>query len=195
MNFITKLGFTLIELMVSVSIVSLIMVTVLWNYGTFNDNLALTSAGQELAIGVRKSQTYGLSVKEVSVGSGQFDLAYGIYFSATDPTNYYIFVDKNSNNLYDVNSGCGSSSTECVEKMTFRNGIKISQICGASCPIPEVSGIQVTFKRPNPDAKINFSNSSGASVGGALIGKVILISPKGKTETVTVQSTGQISVQ
>ena len=59
-------GFTLIEMLVSIGIVSLIMAVVFFNYGTFNDDLALTSAGQELSIAVRQAQSYGLSVKEIN---------------------------------------------------------------------------------------------------------------------------------
>src|SRR3990167_1379889 len=87
-------GFTLIELMVSISIVSVIMTVVLFTYSSFNDSLALSAAGQEVASAVRQAQTYGLSVKEFSVGSEQFTSGYGIYFDpVSDPTNYYIFVD------------------------------------------------------------------------------------------------------
>jgi prepilin-type N-terminal cleavage/methylation domain-containing protein len=191
-----KKGFTLIELLVSISIVTVIMAVVIFNYGGFNDTLALSAAEQDLAIAVREAQTYGLSVKEVSVGSGQFNAAYGIYFSPTSPSEYDVFVDKNGNGLYDAGSGCGSGATECLEKFIFRDGVTISAICDdTSCPPASASSMQVTFLRPNPDATINFVNSGGTIVETGLTGKAVLMSPQGKTATVTIGSTGQISVQ
>lgn len=192
-------GFTLVEVLVSLSIVSLIMATVLFNYSTFNNNLTLTSSGQELAISIRQAQTYGLTVKEVTPGGGQFNSAYGIYFDPTsEPSNYYIFADIDGDKKYDVGNGCRSGNTECIEKFDLRNNIKISAICDEiACP-PEssVRKMNVTFLRPNPDAGIYFTNNGGQiKVGPSLTGKIILISPHGKTLTVVVESTGQVLVQ
>ena len=55
--------------------------------------------------------------------------------------------------------------------------------------------LNITFKRPNPDANINFTNSGGGIVVSASpTGKIELVSPKGKTLTITVESTGQVLV-
>ena len=196
-------GFTLIELLISISIISVIMSVVFFNYGIFNDQLALTSAGQEMAIAVRQTQTYGLSVKEISPGSGKFDRAYGVHFDPSDPEHYYLFVDTkgiSGNKIYDVLNGCESDNTECVEKFTLRNNIKIYLICDGANPTPNcpptgAQSLDVTYLRPNPDANINFISSGGGLVGSSLTGKVILVSPKGKTLTVIIESTGQVSIQ
>ncbi|MCX6702243.1 MAG: type II secretion system protein [Candidatus Zambryskibacteria bacterium] len=194
-----KNGFTLTEALVSLAIVTLIMSSVLFNYSTFSDNLALSSAGQELAITIRQAQTYGLTVKEVSSGGGRFDSAYGLCFDKDDAGNYYLFADLNGDKKYDVGSGCGSgpTNTECVEKFTLRNNVKISDVCdGSACPPqPAVRMMDVTFLRPNPEANINFTNNGGIIVvGPSLTGKVILISPRNKTITITIESTGQVLV-
>src|SRR3989344_223528 len=192
-------GFTLVELLVSVAIVVLIMSVVLFNYTGFNDNLALASGGQELAIAIRQAQTYGLTVKEVTPGGGRFDSAYGIYFDpSSSPSAYYIFADINSNKTYDAGSGCGSGNTECVGRFDLRNGVKISGICDQNACPPEVSVkmMDITFLRPNPDACIYFTNNGGQiKVGPSLTGKVVLTSPKGKTLTVRIESMGQVLVQ
>ncbi len=195
----SKKAFTLVEVLVSLSIITAILSVVMWNYGGFNDRLALTGSGQELAIAIRQAQTYGLTVKEVGIGSGQFNYAYGIYFNPTiSPSDYYVFVDSNANKIYDVGSGCGSGSTECVEKFSLRNNVKITSICdGLSCPpVASAKSLDVTFLRPNPDATINFTDGVGNIVTSSSVrGKVIMTSPKGMTLTVTIESTGQILVQ
>ncbi|MBA3733539.1 prepilin-type N-terminal cleavage/methylation domain-containing protein [Patescibacteria group bacterium] len=192
---ITK-GFSLVELLVSVSIVSMIMGVVLFSYSTFNDGLALQAGGQEMAIAIRQAQTYGLTVKEVITGGGQFGYAYGIYFDTTDPQNYYVFADGNNNKTYDVGSGCGSGSTECVEKFTLRNNVSITSVCDAtSCAPSGATQMAITFLRPNPDALIYFIGASGIPTGPSVTGKITLTSAKGKTQLVTVESTGQVLVQ
>ncbi len=193
----TRTGFTIIELLVSIAIITFIMSTVFYNYGTFNDNLALFGGAQEVALAVRQAQTYGLNVAESTTGSGQFSKAYGVHFDPTDNTHYYIFVDLNGDKKYDVGNGCGSGSTECVAQFTLRNNILISTVCDdSSCPPSGVQALDITFLRPNPDANINFINAGGGLVGSSgQTGKVILISPKGKTSTIDIETTGQISVQ
>ena len=192
-------GFSLVELLVSIAIITLIISTVLYNYGGFNDRLAISAAAQEIAVAVRQAQTYGLTVKEVIVGGGGFSSAYGVYFDFnSDPTNYYIFADTNSNGKYDVGSGCSSGSTECIEKFILRNGVTITNVCNESAcpPLASVKMMDVTFLRPNPDARIYFTNGGGQIVvGPSLTGKVVLTSKKGNTVTVTIESTGQVSVQ
>jgi prepilin-type N-terminal cleavage/methylation domain-containing protein len=192
-------GFTLIEVLISITIVTIIMSVILFNYSMFTENLALSSAGQEIAIAVRQAQTYGLTVKEVATGGGRFDSAYGVYFNpTTDPTNYYVFVDKDGDGLYDHGSGCGSGNTECIELSVLRNRITIESICDQTAcpPTANSQGISVTFLRPNPDARIRFTNSSGVVVAGpSLTGKVNVRSPGGDTVTLTIESTGQVLVQ
>ena len=192
-------GFTVAEVIVSVAIISVLMTVVLFNYSIFNDNLALTSAGQEIASSIKQSQQYGLSVKEATVGLGQFGYAYGVYFDrVVDTTNYYIFVDKDGDRQYDVINGCGSADTECVEKIPIRNKVRISTICdGVACPpIATANMMDITFLRPNPDARIYFTNSAGAIVAGPTnTGKVTLISQKNRTITITIDVTGQVLVQ
>ena len=199
-NWCRVAGFSIVEMVVSVSIVALVMAVILFSYSKFNDNLALGAAGQELAIAVRQAQVYGLTVKEVSVNSGNFNTAYGAYFDLNDLSNYYIFADTNGDKVYNVGSGCGSGSTECIEKIALRNGVKISQICDgvSNCPPGpggSVTNLDITFLRPNPDATINFANSGGNIKATTLTGKVVLISPRNKTLTVTIESTGQVLVQ
>jgi prepilin-type N-terminal cleavage/methylation domain-containing protein len=199
-------GFTLIEALVSLVIISVIMSTVLFNYGVFSDNLALSSSAQEVAVTIRQAQTYGLTVREVSVGGGAFDKAYGVYFNKTEPGSYYLFADSSgvANKKYDVGTGvCGSITTECIEKFTLRNGVTINDVCNeATCSITSTA-MNVTFLRPNPDAKIYFTDSAGTFVDkspvvspftGYLSGWVVLRSPKGKRLNVTIESTGQVLV-
>ena len=182
------------------SIVGIILSVILFNYTVFSDSLGLTAAGQEMAIAVRQAQTYGLSVKEVRPGGGNFDSAYGVHFDVNSPNGYLLFADVDGSKTYDAGNGCGSFTTECIERFYFRNGITISPngLCdGNSCP-PQASVrmMDITFLRPNPDARIYFTNNGGMiKIGPSLTGKVLLVSKKNKTITLTIESTGQVLAQ
>lgn len=184
-------GFTLAELLISISIASLLMTTVLFNYSTFTDNLAVGGAEQDVATAIKQAQTYGINVKETGTNSGQFNYAYGVYFNPASPTSYVSFVDSNNDKKYTVGSGCGSGSTECVATVLLRNGVRISNVCDSSTCYNNKS-LSVTFLRPNPDAVIYLTSPD---TGPLLTGKVELTSPKGKVLQVTVESTGQVAVQ
>lgn len=195
-----KKGFTLIELLVSVSIMGMIMSVVLWNFGGFNDKLALSAAAQELALDIREAQTYGINVKESGVGSNQFNYGYGIHIIAGGGTGYRTFIDNNPvNNQFEPNAGCGTVTlplTECIKRVDFRNGIYVSNVCDATtCPAAGASRMNIIFIRPNPDAIIYFAsglNNFGPPVTSA---RIQLTSPKGGVKYVNIESTGQISVQ
>jgi prepilin-type N-terminal cleavage/methylation domain-containing protein len=190
-------GFTLIELMVTMSIVTVIMSVVLFSYSKFIDRLALNSATQEMAIAIRQAQSYGLNVKEAAAGGGQFASAYGIFVDPqNDPTHYTIFVDTFANKTYDAGAGaCGTSTTECVEKVTIRDGVQITKICDAygSC-FNNSSGksVSITFLRPNPNADINLTDAAGNIVSGGSESSVaiILTSPQGNRAILGVESLG-----
>ena len=204
-----KKGLTLVELLVTIGIATVLLAITLFDYGTFNDKVALSSAGQEMAIAIKQAQIYGLSVKEVGIGTGNFNSAYGIYFNpGCNSGVYYVFADTNSNKKFDVGAGgggCGTPDTagELVEKFTLRNNVTISAICNVqsgttTCPpSAAVRSMHVTFLRPNPDALINFANNGGSILfASEFTGKVRLTSPKGlKTQDIVIENTGQISLQ
>jgi prepilin-type N-terminal cleavage/methylation domain-containing protein len=196
----TKLdsGFTLIELLVTIAIAVGLMAIVIFDYSTFNDRLALSSAGQEIAIEIRRAQVYGINVRENSVGSSQFNAGYGIFFNKNTSSNaYYVFTDMNNNNRYgDTVGSCGG--VECLEKVTLRDGITISAITSTSCvPFGTLVGLHVTFKRPNPDAIIKLDESDGPACNSTTITNttVTLRSPKGRLLNVNIEDTGQIYIQ
>lgn len=192
-------AFTIIELIVTVSIVAVIMSVILFGYSSFNDRLTSTSAVQEVSLAIRQAQTYGLSVKEGT--AGDYSKGYGISFSTIDTTNYYLFIDNNGNGK---NDNTGTCIGECIQKIAFQNGVRIGLICGAVltngglvCPAGSgVVSMSITFVRPNPDSNIRFFNNSGVQVGSNFErGQVVLRSPKGLTNSVTIEKTGQIYVK
>ncbi|HEY0220974.1 MAG TPA: type II secretion system protein [Candidatus Paceibacterota bacterium] len=194
-------GFTVAEFVTVLGIVSILMAISLYNYSGFNDRAALSSATQEISLAIRQAQSYGLNVRETTVGSGNFSSAFGVYFHPNnDPTNYYIFVDNNpANGKYDAGAGCGTVGTECIQSISIRNGVRVIDIdstdgCGSA---NSARSLNIMFRRPNLDASLNFVNNGGNFVcnspprSGA---KIVVRSKNGVQTEVTVQSTGQVYV-
>ena len=195
MHYKFKQGFTLVEILVVISIVTVLGSVVIFSYGNFNDRLALSSAAQEVALAIRQAQTYGINVKETTMGGGDFTKAFGVYFTQTSGQNkaYYLFADKNSDKKY--SSATGSCGGECVELDDLRDGVYISSIGGSCPPANGSTALHITFLRPNPDAVISFTNGLGLTCTDQSNGIITLMSARGSTAIITVYKTGQIEVK
>lgn len=193
-------AFTLVEVMVTGAIISIFAVITIFNYASFSDKLSLSSAGQEIAIAIRQAQSYGINVKESGVSSGDFTKSYGIYFNPNGSSgSFYLFIDKNGDNKYNdaVGNCIVSGGTECMEKIDLKNGVTITTLGStASCPpLNSVTAVHITFRRPNPDAEITFSNGSGVPCVSQSNAQITIRSPRGSQIVVNVENTGQIYLQ
>ena len=182
-------GFTLIELLVSVGVLTIITAIVLANHARFGGDLLLSNLAYDIALSIRQSQSYGLSVREVGTGTGFFDTGYGVYFAENAPTSYVLFADRDKDGLYD-------GGAELVEAYTLGRGNTIQSFCGVlssgveKC-VPLLSFLSVVFIRPDPDAIIK-SSISGDTYSSA---RIVVQSPQGTQREVNVEVTGQISVE
>lgn len=185
-------GMSLIELLVVVTIVTLITGAVLVKHGTFNSTTLLNNLSYDIALSIRQAQAYGISVR--SVGGTNFNAAYGVSFDPTRPDSYVLFQDLGAspNNAYDHDGDVDDTDdAEFVERYTLRRGHTISKFCrvGSSsvCSGAGLTVLNIVFRRPNPDAIVNGSPSSGACIS-------VTDATGAAQRTVTVLTTGQISI-
>ena len=166
-------GFTLIELMVSIAIVTMVMGIVLFKYNTMNNIVLLKSQAYELAIDIRRAQVAGVSVagNDVVYRSRPF----GIYVDGAN-NQYKLFHDNNGNGAYD--SGEALETTGIDSRFTI-SCIKYET---GSC----INTATVLFKRPNFDAVLPGNHTEL---------QITLSSQNGATRTVAVYVTGQVAVQ
>ena len=193
-------GFTIVELMVSVVIFVFINAVILVRHSQFNAQILLTNVAYEVGLAVREAQVYGLGVRGAS---GNFSASYGVHFnggSATTLDSFQIFRDfPDGSNDCSPSGGAGTScyeSGELLEHKQMNGGYTISDFCitqGGSTLCKNADNVQfldIVFTRPNPDAAIR-SNTSLTWTSTTLTVR----SRDGTTRTVTVTSTGQITVQ
>ena len=186
-------GFTLVELLVTISIFVILTGIVLFNQGKFNGSILLTNLAYDTALTIRQAQTYGVNVKEFN-GSGNF-VPYGVAFDMSFPKSFILFADLASDGIYYTNSNpaCLSSYSSpgtdgCVSRYTIKNGNYIKDLCvDGTCGLAK---LYITFVRPNPDAKI----IAGPVRPTNNLAKIVLGNPDGSTRTVEVQSNGLIQI-
>ncbi|MEX0917161.1 MAG: prepilin-type N-terminal cleavage/methylation domain-containing protein [Candidatus Paceibacterota bacterium] len=193
-----KKGFSLIELLVSVAIITLITGVVLANHARFGGSVLLGDLAYEIALSMRQAQIFGISVREFGVGSGQFDVGYGIHFNGFfEGSSYVFFSDTDDDQVYDYTTD-PLTSDELVEVFRIGRNNMISDFCGVRPDLTtdcyadgDIDLLNISFKRPNPEATIK-SDIPSVVYNSAII---TVRSPQEITRTITVESTGQISVE
>lgn len=184
-------GFTLLELIVVMTIAMIVMTSLVVQQSQWNDQLAVNTQSYEIVLMIRQAQVYSLGVRESATGSGNFDIGYGVHFDSANFTGYVYFVDSNKNQKYD--------SGEEIETKTFTRGITISKICGIkngneNCSNP-LDKIDISFFRPEPKANISFIKTNGNPAPNfSPPATIYLQSSSGKTSFVKIESNGQVSM-
>jgi len=188
-----KKGFTLVELLVTISIFVILTGIVLWNQTKFNSTILLTNLAYDTALTIRQAQSYGINIKEFN--TDQF-VPYGVHFEK-NAKSFILFADTH----YDpdipsvVNKYVGAtdkcqSTDSCVNRYSIKRGNYVSNL-----NIEGVTGnknsIDIIFRRPNPDAIIF---ADGALISDPTKALITLTGVDGSFRTVSVQSNGLIEV-
>jgi prepilin-type N-terminal cleavage/methylation domain-containing protein len=184
-------GFTLIELMVVIAIITILMTVMLSGRSDLTDRLNLKNQAYELSGMIRQAQAYSLGVRSAS---GEFNISYGVSFDRDTSSTAVFFADKNRNGKYD------SAGGEAIQIYAIPYGITLNRMYGRLPSGAEsddnVFKLVVTFNRPSPSAVVKLLNHGGDQVDGRLApGRVVLKSPKGSEISVIIDSSGQVGIQ
>ena len=137
-------GFSMVELIVSISILVLVLSIVLTQQSSFNSAVLLRSQAYEVALAMREVQLSAVSASNDNAGN--FRTIQGVHFNTSGIANndkYTVFLD-NGNNFY-RSADTDDTGYEYLLDRRF-------QIVGYS---ETVSGgtLSVVFQRPNFDAE------------------------------------------
>lgn len=198
-------GFSLVELIVSLGVVAVILSLVLSNQSKYTDGTALTSLADGIGLQLSQAQIYGISVREFSPGTSEFEIAYGMEFNLTpsgSKSSFIYFADRGAgNHIYDSGWNCPTDGgSECISKTEITRGNTVASLCAIPNSGPEfceIGRLDVTFLRPLPDANFVFYDLNGGylSLSNIKGAKIVVSSPSGATRAVSVYTSGQISVQ
>ncbi len=205
-------GFTLVELLVTISILAVITAVAVTGQSTFNHTILLNDTSYTIALSAREAQSLGLSSRKfLGVQNG----GYGLHFTNMNPTkSYTVFADiqnslaapawcpivattspeaKAGNCLYD---GIG----ETFQSYGLTQGFTISDFCGKTAAgllcasTNAIQSLDVLYLRPNTTAII-----SGITPGGIPVqfscAQISVKSPTDTaTQTIRTSQLGEVSV-
>jgi len=142
-NIQKKSGFTLVELLVVIGIISIMTGAVVVNYRN-GGRIDLQRTVVDISQKIREIEEMALAAKKIdgSVPTG----GYGVYFSLDNKSSYIIFADKDEDGFYDP--------SEQIRKEEIGANVEISNTdLGDS--------LSIVFIPPDPKVKINndFNNS------------------------------------
>ena len=205
-------GFTLVEMLVTLSILAIITAVAITGQSTFNQSILLNDTSYTVALSAREAQSLGLSSRKFA---GVQNGGYGVHFTNTNPTkSYTVFADvqsiaaesawcpavatttpetKSGNCVYD---GAG----ETFQKYDLTRGFTISDFCGKNggslqcASTGAIQSLDILYLRPNTSAIITGITSSGAQTQFTCA-QVTLESPTSNTtQTVRMSQLGEVSV-
>lgn len=170
-------GFTLVELLVTVSIFAIITTTILIRNSKFDEETLLGSTAYDVALSIRQAQNFGINVRGQE---GNFDNAYGVFFD-NDSDTYYLFVDSDGDGAF--------TDPEILQTYKLGRGFTVNKICDETNDCAsQVSEAVVLFRRPSPEAILT---GDGGSISGV---SIELVTPRGGQRFISVAPTGQISI-
>jgi len=182
-------GFSLLEMIMVLTVFGLITSIVTYNYGAFNNQITLTNLAYEIAMQIREAQVFSMGVRGAN---NAFDSRYGVYFKA-GTGSFISFVDSDGDGL--CKSGAEfcdacTTPTECQKIISLPRNMMVEKFEKVGDNSPVTGPVFITFKRPDPEAIIRNSGSlitSGVSV--------IVRSPDNQYKKIVVRENGYISVE
>lgn len=163
-----KNGVTFIELIVVISIFSIIAGITLFNFSSFSTGISIQNLSHDIALTINEAQKDAINGKDPIDGSIP---AYGV-FSKDNPKSFVYFKDNNPLSTSDYYSGDKSYNeipnsncdgiTECQKIFNIQGGSTIEDIFvydnGA---YKSVYDLNIVFVRPFPKPFITYCESTG----------------------------------
>lgn len=190
-------GFTMFELMITISIMVMIAALVLVNFPGFNRQVAMERAAQEVSLTLRSAQARALAVQKFA--TGQFPQGYGVFFTEDaaggNNTKYILFADLDKDGVY--------TETEKVEEILLPTPLIIRDVYAKektkSGSKIDLRDLHIVYYRPDP---VIVMHGVGVDAGEIPIDleagdvEIVIGSADSSTDTrkVVAWTTGQVSV-
>lgn len=164
---------TLVEMLVVLTIISILTLIVVPNYKSGNSQLALQRSANKFSQDIRQAEEMAFSGKKYQ------DYAppgYGIYLEE-NKTSYSLYVDANKNEKYD--------DGEAVSQLNLEKGVYIKSVSSVN------KKASINFRPPDPVVNLDISPTGQDSITIVLA----LESDQTKTRNIIANKIGLIYVQ
>ncbi len=174
-------GFTIVELMVSITIMALMAGTVFFNWRPAEETFSLIRSAHQISDDLRRAQQMAVSTRAFECSEIDSDYSgYGIYLSTLEPTQYYLFE-----NCSDANWSYNDLEDERLEIQNLEAGVEIDSIVIGE---GETSA-SILFLPPNPKVYINDVDS-----GIEVVITLKLSNDASRTKQVKINTGGRIEI-
>ena len=209
-------GMTLVELLVCLSIFVIVTGLTMFDYGSFRCSISIQNLASDISLTIRKAQSYAIGARGVE---NVFSNGFGVHFTLSGSDNilsgssksFVLFSDLDNSRSYkisDNNSTCGDNN-ECNELLNIDgndviSGISYNTSISQDIPLSDGESIDISFKRPNPDANFYVIYSDGTPKNTLSISSVAITISNGldskndikyRSKIITISNTGQISIK
>lgn len=205
-------GFTLIEIVVVLTILVTISSIVFASQSSFNKTLILANTAYDVALALRGAAMYGLG----GYATSMVPTGYGMHFERSTPGSFTLFADTypapsalsachaaSDPSALDAQPGnCSYESGQDTTVTTYAlgNNITVSDFCAYasgvwSCAYAQGGGLtalDIVFARPDSDPFMSV-NRSYSAVSPITNTCLVISSPLGGGRFVSVSSTGRIT--
>jgi prepilin-type N-terminal cleavage/methylation domain-containing protein len=197
-------GMTYVELIVVLSIFSVMSSVVIFNYSAFQTKVDIKNLANDVALKVveaQKSSLFGKFPKFELQGelTTSWKPSYGLYFNvATEDNkkNFMYFVDLDQNKAI-RNPTCASYNDECLEKIVITKGNSISSLDifyeegNNSTKVSLPTDMVVTFTRPSSSASIQSVTTFNPNF---LYAQITITSLSSTTSRIKIYRSGRIQL-
>lgn len=176
-------GMTYVELIVVLSIFSVLSSVVLFNYGDFQAKVDIKNLASDIALKIVEAQKSSLNGVLPATYTEGWKPSYGVYFETATPTQLIYFANFNNdyNDISDI----------VLDQPLFPKNIYIDklEVVGNSCP--SISSLSIVFRRPDFSAILT---SQGAILSCASYIQITIKSPKGAKAYIKIYPSGRVQV-
>jgi len=179
-------GMTYVELIVVLSIFSVMTSVVLFNYNKFEDKIDIKVLANDIALKIVEAQKSALSGKLPAIPPADWKPSYGINFdtSSIDEKKKFTFFTNFNNDFYDA-------SDSVLDQPIITKSNTISKLEAMGCSPTQVDNISIVFKRPSSRALIA---SDGLSLACASSVQITVSSPELINSVIEVYSSGRVQI-
>lgn len=195
---------TYVELIVVLSIFSVITSISLFNYQKFEEKVNMKSLANDIALKIvetQKSSTSGTRPgTKTPLNPINWKPSYGIYFNPGQLAQAFdYFVDLDQSKTQNGSIACtGSTNRECIQKISIPAGSKSASITNLDAYYVNVNDaptalqdVHITYTRP--DSVATFSSNSPFTSPVEYV-QITLTSPQGSSAKIKVYSSGRIQI-
>lgn len=195
-------GMTYVELIVVLSIFSVLSSVAIYNYGDFQANVDIKTLASDIALQVVKAQKdslSGLLPPPTQLVKTDWKPSYGVYLdlSKGEAKSFIYFVDADNSGTFEggFEGGCTGEclNSVSISKGSYISGVEVVYWEKGSPEAPKLDNLTITFSRPNSGAEIK---DNGNLIDPAYLNyaNITVNSREGATSLIKVYASGRIQI-